>query len=199
MSQLILEKHELDIVEKNTCKSIKLSSQFQNNIDPSFLRECLTGQKIKPISKIGLIHSLQRYRELGRKDAEATFLKTRPLEGSSLNFLSIRMIEVFQLEQQEKLYDGLEKLFPELDGNNHQQTFKEYFGDLSNSITSGGWKNIGTIFRENKIIGPTNTYRMPDLPSEVDYINISLHKTLPSILVITLDVYLKRQSYYKFK
>ena len=141
-----------------------------------------------PRRERGFINFLQVIRRSGRSQSEDTFTKSRPVDGDALTYLSMRMIEVFQYEQMESIKKGLEKLFPKIEGFTNNQSFKEYFDQIENSINSGSWRSIGIIYRNKKPIISDNTFCLENLPNEVDFIEIGLHKTLPSLIVVTLDI-----------
>lgn len=146
----------------------------------------------------GYIRSLQHRRERQREESDKTFEGTRPPENTELDFLALRMIDIFQYEEFQLLSEYINKIFPDLEigiGN----TFNSYFEEFSDSLTSGWWVNIGWIYRSNKPIGIKNSLHLPSLPPEVDTIEIALHKILPSIIVVTFDVYLNQTASTRLK
>lgn len=139
----------------------------------------------------GFIHELQVIREHQRRASDKLYNVTKPPEGTELKYQSFRMIEIFHIEEFDKLHDGLLRLFPELQGDVLNQDFSTSFKGFSENITGGGWKSIGSISREkgnSLYFGPCRIIHK--LPPEVDYIEVSMHKTLPSTIFITFDVHL---------
>lgn len=139
------------------------------------------------------IMSLQSDREHHREQAQTAFERSRRPQNTQLEYLTIRMIEVFQLEEFEKLRINLKKMFPGLDGGHGGETFEDYFGKLGNSLYPGWWLNVGLIYRDKPRLG-RNTFRLPSLPETVDSIQVDLHKILPSLIVITLDIQLNAKA-----
>lgn len=135
------------------------------------------------------IRSLQSDREHHREQAQRAFDRSRPPQNAQLEYLTIRMIEVFQLEEFEKLRINLKKMFPNLSGFHGSDTFEDYFGKLGSSLYPGWWMNVGLIYRDKPRLG-RNTFRLPSLPDTVDSIQVHLHKILPSLIVITFDIHL---------
>jgi hypothetical protein len=135
------------------------------------------------------IGSLQSDREHHREQAESTFNRSRAPQNAQLEYLTIRMVEVFQLEEFEKLRINLKKMFPDLGGFHGNETFEDYFGKLGSSLHPGWWMNVGLIYRDKPRWG-RNTFRLPSLPETVDSIQVDLHKIFPSLIAITLDIHL---------
>ena len=57
-------------------------------------------------------------------------------------------------------------------------------------LFQGGWSNIGTLCREKPWLGILQARIVPELPEEVQRVDISVHKVLPSAVVVALDVHL---------
>lgn len=140
----------------------------------------------------GFIHRLQNIREHQRRVSEKEYERSRPPKGVELLFLYFRLIEIFHVEEFDKLQEGLIRLLPSLQDDFINKEFPTKFKHFIESITSGGWQNLGFICRESKggllLSKPSREIRY--LPPEVDYIDIAIHKTLPSVVEITLDVHL---------
>src|SRR6266540_3227604 len=63
------------------------------------------------------IDTLKRIRKRQRQESADAYSKTRPPQGVEFQYLSIRLFEVFQLEDFDKLASGVKRLFPELEKN----------------------------------------------------------------------------------
>ncbi len=142
-----------------------------------------------PKAKEGYIHSLQVEREDQREEAQRAFERSRLSQDQELEFLAIRMIDLFQFEEFGQLKVNLKKMFPQLGGFHFDDSFEEYFEQLGNSLYPGWWRHIGWISRD-KLSFEQNNFLLPSLPEEVKSIKVVLHKILPSIIVVTFDVYL---------
>jgi hypothetical protein len=78
-------------------------------------------------------------------------------------------MELFPAEEYDKLLVGLRRLFP----------FKAYGRDQIDRLSTtapdlfhGGWSNIGTLVRENKWLGTIDKRVVPELPADVDFVNV---------------------------
>ena len=140
----------------------------------------------------GPIRSLQRIQETNDRQAEDWQKKTKPPEGCELEFLHLRLIELFNIEEFEKLRRGLLKLFPALENQTGEGDFLESFRSRSETIEGGVWQDLGTIFRESKqrLIGGNASRTIERLPEDVRFIKLAFHQFLPSVIVIIADVYL---------
>ena len=147
--------------------------------------------KVEALSKAQnpYIKSLQSERVHHREQAQTTFERSRPPQNTQLELLTIRLIDVFQFEEFEKLRISLKKMFPGLERFHGGETFEEYFEKLGSSLNPGGWMNIGLIYRDKPRLGGNN-FHLSSLPETVDSVQVELHKILPSLIAITLDIHL---------
>jgi hypothetical protein len=148
-------------------------------------------EKLPPKFNIGVIPTLQRIRERQRRGSEKAHSQSRPPQGTELEYLSFRLIEMFHIEDLQQLVEGTLHLFPELDDNVRHKTFSADFKRQARSIWGRSWWNLGHIVRERKgrIFGRP-LREMSKLPPEVDHIQVGLHQILPSMFIVTFDVYL---------
>ena len=144
----------------------------------------------------GYIHSLQSRRKSQRKEAIDAYNRTRPPEGTELEFLGIRLVEVFQYEDFGQVPPGLLRLFPGLGKSQYGQSFKMRLQQLSERITGGGGTEpLGYLYRDKPWMWPPGThFQMTHLPPEVEYIQVGLYIFLPSLLFITFDVFLNEDA-----
>jgi hypothetical protein len=139
-------------------------------------------------------HIFETLRGLKReqdRESTDTFTKTRPPEGVEIEYPYFRLFDIFQIEDANKLLKGLRKLFPYFNDPFIEGHYNENFIRNATGMTVGEWLNIGCLYKENKgrrFYGRSS--KINELPSFVDYINVELHKILPSIFVITYDVHL---------
>ena len=60
-------------------------------------------------------------------------------------------------------------------------------------MIGGAWINLGEVVRDRKKHFFSGHVReMEDLPDEVDYISLELHQILPSLFMVSMDVYLNK-------
>ncbi|TVL99484.1 MAG: hypothetical protein CV087_17705 [Candidatus Brocadia sp. WS118] len=144
----------------------------------------------------GFIHELQIIREHQRRESKKEYERSRPPKGVEFLFLYFRLIEIFHIEEFDNFQKGLIRLLPGLQDDFYNRNFQTEFRHFTESISGGGYKKLGLIRREGKRIAffhkPVCEIR--DLPPEVDYISISIHKALPSAVEITLDVHLTHEA-----
>lgn len=95
----------------------------------------------------GYIQSLQEQRSEQRESAQMAYEQTRPPEGSALDLLTVRMIEMVQYEDFQTLKNVLERMFPNLDRFRLDKSFSEYFEELGDSLLPGWWLALGWIYR----------------------------------------------------
>jgi hypothetical protein len=132
----------------------------------------------------------QGIRKRQREEADRTYKQSRPPNNIAIDFLYFRLFELFHVEDFERLKDGLIRLFPGLN-DNLSGNFSVEFKNLSENILgAGGWRYIGRVTKESRPFGAIIHREIPKLPEEVSFVEVKLYKILPSIFVITLDVYL---------
>jgi len=141
----------------------------------------------------GVIAMLQQTREDQRKQSEDAYTRSRPPQNTEIEYLYFRLIEMFHIEDCDQLMEGLLHLFPSLneDWRIEHRYFLSFFRHQAGRISRSAYLNLGHIVREREGRLFAGSYReMSELPAEVDYIGVWLHKILPSVFVVTLDVHL---------
>ena len=129
--------------------------------------------------------TLRRIKKEQDKDSQNTLLKTRPPEGTAIEYFYFRLFDIFQIENVDNLLSGLRKLFPSFDDPFFRGDYFEKFIQNATGITGGGWINIGYICRDRKGRFFGNRFReLKKLPPYVDFIHIELHKVLPSFFLL---------------
>lgn len=131
----------------------------------------------------GLLRSLQRIREHQRKWSEDCYNDTRPPEGASIEFKELVLIDVFELEDFDRLSSGLKKLFPNL------KSSKDSLGKMewnSGSLHSAGWHRIGMVAKSRTIMPIGERTIDPTLPSYIDYVSVEIYGITPSVTAIAL-------------
>ncbi len=168
---------------------------------PNRLREelaniYLKGAEILPHSSGRTISTLQTIRKYQQRDAEKTFEKTRPPEGFSFEYLYFRLFELFPIEQIDQLRTAIIETFPNLDDKVSNKAFSEdliyYATNVMQTVT---WFNLGFIVRNPSArLFPVSRKVVSDLPPEVDYVKVGLKKIIPSVFILTMDVYLTSEA-----
>lgn len=122
--------------------------------------------------------------------SEDEYLRSRPPKEMKLEFISFRLIEIFHIEEFNTLQKGIIKLFPNLRSDYRNRNFLADFRRFASSISVGGTKNIGIIYRHIKTrrFSSISITQIRSLPEEVKYIRVSIQKIFPSIIVLVLDV-----------
>lgn len=134
---------------------------------------------------------LQWVREEQRNEAEKTFKETRLPQGVEVELLFFRLIEIFHVEDFERLHTGIRRLFPRSNYDLLYEDFSSRFWETAGPLRLGGGMRLGVIAQNNTTwIGKARDRVMPELPQEVHYIDLTLHKVLPSVFVVTFDVHL---------
>lgn len=134
---------------------------------------------------------LRRIRKSQRQWSERAYTKSRPPEGIEIELLCFRLIEIFHIEDLDRLMGGIFRLFPDLEDDVlRQEPFAVEFRRSAESIFGGAWWNVGRIFRDKKtgLFGPEAVIKQ--LPKEVKHIDVEIHKILPSLFIVVLDVHL---------
>ncbi len=87
-------------------------------IKPFLAKKYLDWAEMLPRFQGGLIYSLQLTREHQRKWSERCYASSRAPEGTELRYRELVLIEVFELEDIDRLSGGLKKLFPNIKKGN---------------------------------------------------------------------------------
>jgi hypothetical protein len=143
----------------------------------------------------GPISHLQLLRESQRTMSADAYERSRPPQGTECEFLYFRLIELYPIEDVDQMRIGLVSLFPTLaDNQRFGEPLRSQLEDQSRSITTLGNWNLGRIVPPNSrwVIGDHRV--APELPKEVEYIEVWLHKILPSLYAITFDVHISDQT-----
>lgn len=141
------------------------------------------------------IATLQTIREHQRIESERDYKESRPPEGIKIEYIGFRLIEIFHLEEFEILQKGILQLFPGLKENYISRNFAGEFENFAETINTGGMRKLGVVFRDKKgRLYSLESVEIKDLPVEVEYIELALHKFFPSMLVLTLDVRLNNKA-----
>jgi hypothetical protein len=128
--------------------------------------------------------------EYNRADALDAQKRCRPPDGSSLEFRHFRLIELFSLEDFDRMTGGLQTVFSGPSRYPRPDYLDEFEG-RADDLYAGGWARIGTLIRSgDPFFWAGHTRRIPDLPEEVQHIDLIAHKLLPSLIAITADVFL---------
>ncbi len=140
----------------------------------------------------GRIAQLQELRQFQRREAEEAFNGSRPPDGATLEVRTLRLIELFHLEDFDQLRTGLNQLFPEFENKFGISNVSETITAFTDEIGPGGRAEVGTIRRGGKDawFSVGLCCNMAELPVEVSYISLAIHKFLSSSVILTFDVHL---------
>jgi hypothetical protein len=138
----------------------------------------------------GFIRTLQDMRVHHKELAEDAYKRSRPPANVELDFLYFQLIEMFHLEDFDKLRDGLYRLLPTLKDDSLYKFSTDAFSKQAESIQGGGSGFLGYILREKgkRWLGMDPYVVMPELPEHVAFIKVEYIKVLPSVFLVTLDV-----------
>jgi hypothetical protein len=101
-------------------------------------------------------------------------------------------MEMFHVEEFEKLRQGIERLLSAREGPFTNATSSDEYRKFINAVDMTGSMKLGVVVRGRKgrFFFGDPFGELPRLPHEVKSINLELHKVLPSTLVVAMDVYL---------
>ena len=140
------------------------------------------------------LFELQQYRLLQRSFANTIYEQTRPPEGTKIEFISFRLVEVFHYEDFGKINFGLKKMFPDLEKSGND--FLGNFEKTIEVITTGLWHPVGTLYRDplNMFGGGRVLRRISEIHSSIKLIDVDIQKILPSMIVVSFDVQLNKSA-----
>lgn len=128
-------------------------------------------------------------RQRQRKAAADLHAATRTSSGVDVTYVGFRLFELFPAEEHDRLGSGLRKLFPTRQyGSDEIDRFTSTVGEMFN----GGWSNIGVLVRDRSLIWGLQNRLLPELPEEIQSVEVSVHKILPSAIVAVFDVTLTK-------
>jgi hypothetical protein len=134
---------------------------------------------------------LQQHRHLQRELADSLYKDTRPPEGTTINFLGFRLVEIFHYEDFEKVRLGLKSLFPIL--SNEEDDFIKDLEKISDAITTGMWHPVGTLYGDKPVgfLGARVSRNISTIHSTIESIDVEIQKMTPSLMAVSFDVHLK--------
>ncbi len=147
-----------------------------------------------PDMKKGHIGFLQDVRRLQRSFSKQIVNHQSPPVSMKIEYKFFRLIEIFPLEYFDNLIRGLVSLFPYLNDYNRMYPPEQDFSQKLRSIYSIWWKNVGTIVKKKSarwIID--REAELNGLADEIDFIDVQLHKFMPSLCVLYFDIFLSNQ------
>ena len=153
-----------------------------------------------PRCAAGPIAMLQQVRQRQRGDSHRAYEISRPPEGTEVEFLSFRLIEIYPSEEAAQVQRAILQFFPDLDSDLRHRRFTEDLKHQAAGVLGGAWWDLGVAVREpeRRHFG-SPTYPMPDLPKEVEYVRFRLTKILPSLFAMTFDVCLEVEATHKLR
>ena len=140
----------------------------------------------------GWIREFQDLRQHQRETSEEDYKRSRPPEGTAIEHLSFRLVEVFHLEEFDKLRDGLIRLLPELASEVSVKNFADEFERRADSMSGTSSQVLGYLVRDKKalFLGFSPFRQIRELPPEIRSIKVELFKILPAVFAVTFDVHL---------
>jgi hypothetical protein len=129
-------------------------------------------------------------REYHLEDADKDLRDTRPPEGVEFELKSIRLMELFPIEDLERLQEGVLKLFPGIENDpDARHNLQSFLKDAPESfVWNHPWK-LGHVAREKRF--SHFPYReMRNLPEVVHYIDVDVIQFTRSFFILCLDVHL---------
>jgi hypothetical protein len=146
----------------------------------------------------GILGQLQMIRKLQRDLAERDFEWTRPPDSTELNIFCVRIFEIFHYEDFDGLRRGIKSLFREIDSQQDKQNFDDFFTNFSESLMSLGCSTIGYLYRDILLLPESGANRhnrqLPDIHPLIKHVKIDMHKLLPSVILISLDIWLRDEA-----
>jgi hypothetical protein len=141
----------------------------------------------------GIISRLQFIQKLNREEADRAYEESRAPENTEIDLLSFTMFEMFNLEDFENIKPGLLKIFSKIqDTSKHRELIPAIDRMVENPL-SNGWVVLGLVHPETtRFLAATVKQVIPELPKEVDFIELKLHRISTSIIVLTAEVYLNK-------
>ena len=145
-----------------------------------------------PVFQGGPIARLQRFRKRQREWSVKAYERSRPPDGTSIELCHLRLLELFPIEEFDRLEQGLTRLFGPSgwDSRSHLRDFSR----SAPSLSGGMMVNVGTVRRSRSQWNPVDSWAVLELPPEVSTVQISVHKILPSIFVVAADVFLEKSA-----
>jgi hypothetical protein len=162
---------------------MRVSDEFRLKVS----RKYLDWAEVLPKFGGGPIAALQRIREHQRKDSKRAHEFTRPPEGTTCLLMYFRLFEIFQLEDFEQFQKALLRFMPELSSLSGRNTYDSLIEFPKGDTVS--WLNLGAIISKGIWLGGVH-HLAPDLPEEIRFIELGLHRVLPSVFAISFDVHL---------
>lgn len=172
---------------------LKISDSLRLRISQKYLN--LAGKL--PQANEGQLAGLQMIRKQQRKQSKEDHEESQPPDGVEISVLYLRLFEMFQIEEFSAFYKRFLRFYPDLAAQRNYGLNKT---DISESFPSGNEISsvtLGTI--TNKInqhpkLGVTyfgnQTIDDPNLPNKIARLDIGLRRVLPSIFIVTFDIYL---------
>ncbi len=131
-----------------------------------------------------------RDKQFDEERAQKDYEFSRPPKGVELHLRSIRLIELFQIEELERLQRGILDLFPRIEYDlNVKPTIQSLLKDASDIFMTAAHWRIGFVARSKLFIGMPFR-EMATLPEEVSHINVEVIKFTASSFALCLDVHM---------
>ena len=124
------------------------------------------------------------------EDADKDLRETRPPEGVELELKSIRLMELFHIEDLERLQKGVLKLFPGIENDlNVRDNLQSFLKDAPESFVWNHPWELGHVARKRRFLH--FPYReMRNLPEAVHYVGVKVIQFTRSFFILCLDVHL---------
>jgi hypothetical protein len=150
-------------------------------------KKYLDWAEVLPEFNGGRIKLLQTIRRRQREEAQKQFEESRPQEGAELHFDQLLLVELFPIEDYDELERQLRRLFS---GDEKLERGIEFIADNAGGLSGGAWCNIGHLVRKesNSSLYPFAVATLPNLPEEVQQVDVSVIKITSSLFAVSLSV-----------
>ncbi len=170
-----------------------MRNSFYYKINKWLSKKYLAWAEILPDFNGGMISDLQSFQRFNRNEADRAFEDSRIPVGTEIDLLSFTMFEMFNLEDFESIKPGLLRMFSKSQDTRKEQDLVPSIDEIVGNSLRRGWTLLGVIYPETRnFYGAPVTQMIPELPSEVEFINLRLFRLSASIIILTAEVHLKK-------
>lgn len=122
--------------------------------------------------------------------AKKDFELSRPPKGVTLELRSVRLMELFQIEDLGRLQRGVIDLFPGIEHDlNVRSTIQSLLNEAGDIFLNNAHWNVGYVARTKLFFG--RPFRsMTNLPDEISHVDVGVIKFTASSFVLCLDAYM---------
>ena len=137
----------------------------------------------------GPIEEIQAAYEMFSREAHKSWQARQPPHGGNIRLESIRILEVFDIDHNLMLTQGLRRLFPSCKRAAELADQRE---QIAGAISNGSWHKIGVLTKSSsmrwKLFGDRQI--VDTLPPCVEAIDVSYQSILPSLSAVSFDLHM---------